>query len=146
MSKQRKIYLVANYFAKPKNPKKTHVKGYMANPENVAWDESVIVTAGLKTKDLLSSRVVLNISEQKVEKNSFGTEKSFFELFEYFYNSSPKDISAALRRLGITVGKKDDPIPENVQTESQASAGPELASATNTVGASQSHQRCFTFY
>jgi hypothetical protein len=109
INKQKKIYLVANYSAKPKNPRMTHVKGYMANPENVAWDESVVVTAGLKTKDLMSSRVVLNISEQKVEKNSFGNEKSFYELFEYFYNSSPKDISNALRRLGITVGKKDDP-------------------------------------
>jgi len=133
INKQKKIYLVANYSAKPKNPRMTHVKGYIANPENIAWDESVVVTAGLKTKDLMSSRVVLNISEQKVEKNSFGNEKSFYELFEYFYNSSPKDISNALRRLGITVGKKDDPVQQNVQAESQASEGPKPAATGELV-------------
>lgn len=133
MSKQRKIYLIANYAAKPKNKRMTHIKGYMSDPANIAWDESVIVTAGLKTKDLMASRVVLNITEQKVERNTFGTDKSFYELFEYFYNASPKDISHALRQLGITVGKKDDTISADVQTESQASAGPEPATATDTV-------------
>ena len=136
MSKQRKIYLIANYSAKPKNKKMTHVKGYMLDPANIAWDESVIITAGLKTKDMMASRVVLNITEQRVERNTFGTDKSFYELFEYFYNSSPKDISDALRRVGITVGKKDDSIQENVRREEETSPGPEPASAADTAGAS----------
>jgi len=105
MNSKKQIYLVANYSAKPKNPKMTHVKGYMKDPANVAWDESVIVVRGLKPRDQMNSRVILNNSTQSVEKNSFNTSKTFFELFEYFYKASPTQIGQALQKLGVNIGE-----------------------------------------
>jgi hypothetical protein len=101
--KQKPIYLIAVYSAKPKNPKMTHIKGYMSDPANIAWDESVHLTRGLKNRDAANARILLNITEQKVEKNTIGGNKSFIELFEYFYTNSSKEISNALRQLGVTV-------------------------------------------
>ena len=49
MKKHR--YLFAKYLAKPRDPTKTHIKGYMTNPENVRYDEVVGFSVGLKKKD-----------------------------------------------------------------------------------------------
>jgi hypothetical protein len=138
MATPKSVYLIANYAARPKNRKMTHIKGYMADPANIAWDESVTITVGLKNKDLLNSRIVLNINEQKVERNTFGENKSFMELFEYFYTASPKEISQALQKVGISIGKKDEPVnvQEDVRSEEEAPAQPGPAAATDLVGAS----------
>ena len=121
----KSIHLAARYFGKPRNPKMTRVPGYMKDPANIAWDEVVVLTLGLKNKDLLESKVILNISEQKVVKDSFNTDKTFDELFEYFYTADPNQIRDGLRRLGLTMGDKQDEsvIQEDVQGEEEASSG-----------------------
>ena len=123
--KIKPIHLIARYYGKPKNPKMTRVAGYMKDPANIAWDEAVILTLGLKNKDLHESKIVLNISAQRVIKDSFNTNKTFDELFEYFYNSDPDQIRSALGRLGLTMGttKDESVIEENVQREEEASSG-----------------------
>jgi hypothetical protein len=113
---QKKVYILASYFAKPKNKKMTSVKGYMKNPDNVAWDEQIGVSVGLKDKQLATAKVVLNINDQLVVKNGFNTNKSFMELFEYFYSASPREISQQLRMAGITVEEKKDGNQGNVPT------------------------------
>ena len=108
MSKQKDIFIIAQYYAKPRNPKLTYQKGYMDNEANIVWDERIDVTHGLKQKDLLAAKVIINISAQRVEKDGFKSGKSFDELFEYFYTSNPKQISQAIKRFGLTVRKTDE--------------------------------------
>jgi len=116
MSKPKSVFVCAQYFAKPRNPKMTRVPGYMADESNVVWDERVDVTHGLKDKDLLASKVVINISEQTVVRDSFNSGKGFYELFEYFYTANPREISQAIQRFGITIKDANvGTIPEDVQ-------------------------------
>ena len=116
MSKQKDIFIIAQYYGKPRNPKMTHIAGYLSDENNIIWDERVDVTAGLKQKDLLNSKVVINISQQTVVRDGFKSGKSFDELFSYFYNANPKDIANAIRRFGITVSRKenDNALPKDV--------------------------------
>ena len=111
MSKPKSVFVCAQYFAKPRNPKMTRVPGYFTNDENVVWDERVDVTYGLKDKDLLASKVVINISEQTVVRDSFNSGKGFYELFSYFYDANPQQITKAIQQFGITI-KKDDSAAE----------------------------------
>lgn len=122
MSKLKNIYLVAKYFAKPKDRRMTSVKGYMADPANVQWDEQVEIIAGNKPNVFATAKIVLNITEQKVERNGFtGSNKSFSELFEYFYTASPKEIGRSLLAYGIRVEKpvedKKEDLPETTVVE-----------------------------
>jgi hypothetical protein len=114
----------------------TRIAGYMTNPENLTYDERVAVSRGLRTKDLVNNNVVLNITKSVVEKNSFRTDKSFMEMFEYFYENNADYISQALRELGVTVEKAstNESVQEqhegDVQGEGQASEGSLTAAAT----------------
>lgn len=84
MSKQKSIYLVAQYMMKPRDHVNTSVKGWMDNPDNIRYDENVQISKQLRTKDL-NAQVVLDLSNKKVEKNAFHTNKTFDEIFEYFF-------------------------------------------------------------
>jgi hypothetical protein len=136
--KLKNAYLIAKYSAHPRKKHATGVAGYMKDPNNVKWDEQVNITLGLKNKDFLAARIVLNITEQKVERNSFQNDKSFMELFEYFYNANPKEISQALQSIGINVGKKEhEHIQENVHSEAEAGQGSESSATADVAGPGQ---------
>ena len=85
MSKEKGIYLVAKYFMKPQAHVNTSKAGWMDNPENIRWDEQMLVTRGLKPKDN-SAQVILNLSEKSVVRNTFTQGKTFDEVFIYFLN------------------------------------------------------------
>ena len=85
MSKEKGIYLVAKYFMKPQAHVNTSKAGWMDNPENIRWDEQMLVTRGLKSKDN-SAQVILNLSEKSVVRNTFTQGKTFDEVFIYFLN------------------------------------------------------------
>ena len=82
MSKQN-IYLVAQYYMKPKAHVRTHKKGWMDNPENIRYDEKVEISRGLRTKDL-SAKIVLDLTNKSVYRNGFATDRPFDEIFKYF--------------------------------------------------------------
>jgi hypothetical protein len=101
----------------------------MKDPANIAWDEQVGICVGIKEKDMNTAKIVLNITDQKIERNGFQTDKSFMELFEYFYNTSPRELGQQLRSVGISVAEKTDGnqgnVPENQATDvsGEAEAG-----------------------
>ena len=35
------LHLIAFYVTRPRDPKKTHIKGYMSDPANIQYDEKV---------------------------------------------------------------------------------------------------------
>ena len=99
------IYLVAQYVAKPKDPRQTAQPGYMTNPDNIEWDERVYITRGLRDKDT-EMNVVLNLTEQKIVKNSFNTNKTFEEIFAHFYDSYPEYINDSVNALNEALQPK----------------------------------------
>jgi hypothetical protein len=91
----------------------------MKNPGNIKWDEELLVTYGLKNKDFLSARIVLNISQGRVERNSFQNDKTFEELFNYFYSNNKDELNQRFQMFGLSVEtkEKDEPVQENPTPE-----------------------------
>lgn len=99
----KNIYLVASYVARPKNPMMTAQKGYMSNPDNVHWDEQVFIAKGMRDK-YLRSHVVINLTEEKVVKNSFRNEQSFDDIFKHFYEGYAEYIDESVKKLNDISG------------------------------------------
>ena len=97
--KTKSIYLVAHYAAKPKNPAKTHIPGYMKDPENVRYDEQVHISTRLRTKDITGAKIIMNLSEKQVQTNVFNGNKDFDELFKYFFTGYHKYITDVMVQL-----------------------------------------------
>ena len=97
--KHKDIYLLAFYYLKPKDPKRTKEAGYMANLDNVDYDESINITRGLKPKDSLGAKVILNLSQQQVTKNGWNGHKDFPELLAHYQEGYPKYINPLLAQL-----------------------------------------------
>ena len=78
------IYLLATYVARPRNPRQTSRAGYITNPDNMQYDENLEIVRGWRDKYLKYS-VVLDLTNEKVIKNSFHNNKTFEELFTHYY-------------------------------------------------------------
>jgi hypothetical protein len=97
--KKQSIYLIANYIAKPRNPRKTHVPGYLKDPNNVQYDEQVQISTRLRTKDITTAKIIINLSDKTVQQNSFNGNKDFKELFKYFFKGYNKYITEVMVKL-----------------------------------------------
>lgn len=97
--KKQNIYLVANYLTKPKEPRRTHVPGYMKDPANIRYDEQVQVSTRLRRQDLVTAKVIMNLSNKTVDQNSFNGNKNFDELFKYFFKGYHKYITEVMAKL-----------------------------------------------
>ena len=97
--KKSSIYLVAHYVTRPRDPKKTHVPGYMKDPANHQYDEQVQISTRLRPKDVNMAKVIMNLGEKTVEKNSFNGNKDFNELFKYFFKGYHKYITEVMVKL-----------------------------------------------
>lgn len=97
--KKQNIYLVAQYTIKPRNPKKTHVPGYMKDPANYQYDERVQITSRLRNQDLYTAKIILNLSNKTVDKNSFNDLTNFNDLFKYFFKGYHKYITEVMVKL-----------------------------------------------
>lgn len=85
------IYLLAYYYMRPANKRvSTQTKGWMATASNMQYDEQVTVAKKLKTVDLTTAKIILDLGNKKVVRNGWGSENSFDELFGYFLNGYPK--------------------------------------------------------
>jgi fructose-specific phosphotransferase system component IIB len=97
--KKQNIYLVAHYLTKPRDPRKTHVPGYMKDPANVRYDEQVQVSTRLRQQDLVTAKVIMNLTDKTVEQNSFNHNQDFNELFKYFFKGYHKYITEVMVKL-----------------------------------------------
>ena len=96
---KKNIYLVAHYVTRPKNPKMTHIPGYMKDPANHQYDEQVQVSTRLRPKDITGAKIIMNLSEKQVQTNSFNGNKNFDELFKYFFKGYHKYITDVMVQL-----------------------------------------------
>lgn len=97
--KKQNIYLIAHYVTKPRDPRKTHIPGYMKDPANHQYDEKVQISTRLRNQDVLSAKIIMNLSEKKVDKNSFNSNKDFNELFKYFFKGYHKYVTEVMSKL-----------------------------------------------
>jgi hypothetical protein len=97
--KKQNIYLVAQYLTKPRDPRKTYVPGYMKDPANVQYDEQVQVSTRLRKQDLVTAKVIMNLTEKKVEQNRFNANQDFNDLFKYFFKGYHKYITEVMVKL-----------------------------------------------
>jgi hypothetical protein len=96
--KKQNIYLVAHYSTKPRDPKKTHISGYMKDPANHQIDEQVQISTRLRKQDV-NAKIIINLSDKKVEQNSFNGNKDFNELFKYFFKGYHKYVTEVMSKL-----------------------------------------------
>lgn len=97
--KIKNIYLIAYYHIKPKNPKRTKEAGYITNPENFEYDESINITRGLKTKDQLNAKVILDLTNQTVVSNRFNDNRDFPSLLSHYQEGYPKYLNPLIAQL-----------------------------------------------
>lgn len=92
------IYLIAKYTARPKDPAQTYKAGYMANPNNIEYEEQVYLTRGLKDKDVQNS-VILNLTEEKIVKNTFKSGATFEAILEHYVEGYADYINDSINQL-----------------------------------------------
>ena len=95
----RDIHLIAYYHQKPKDPSRTKEPGYMTNMDNIAYDESINITRGIKTRDQLQASVILNLNKEQVVKNSFRSDADYASLLAHYQEGYPKYINPLLAEL-----------------------------------------------
>jgi hypothetical protein len=89
---------VAFYGMKPKDHVNTSVKGWMNDPENIRYDESIEITRGIK-KNAGAAKVIVNLSAKTVERNTWKNDADFDLLFKYFFASYHKYIIEVMTQL-----------------------------------------------
>ena len=97
MSKQN-IYLVAQYYMKPKAHVRTHKKGWMDDPNNIRYDEKVEISRGLRNKDV-NAKIILDLTNKQIHKNGFATDRPFDEVFKYFFANYNEYIIKVMTQL-----------------------------------------------
>ena len=116
--KDSDLYLIANYTAKPRDPSKTKIAGYMKDPANIVYDESVAFSVGLKAKDN-NAAVVLNLTKHTVVRNRFQPEADFELIVKYYCEAYPE----YMEKAGFTLEEpKNEPDVQPVQAEEEKSS------------------------
>ena len=111
------IYLIASYSMKPKSSARTQRSGWMANPGNISYDESIAIARKLKPRDHQTSKIILDFTDRRVIKNTWNDDKSFEELFSYFYQGYPNYINPILKELGYEIETTSNDVPTADVTE-----------------------------
>jgi hypothetical protein len=93
---------VANYVARPRNPRQTAQPGYMSNPDNIQYDEQMFIARGYRDRYLKNS-VVLDLTEEKIIKNSFRSEKTFDDLFAHYHDGFAEYIEQTVNDLNAAL-------------------------------------------
>ena len=98
MQNQSDIYLLGFYHMKPRPGVRTQIKGWMNDPNNITYDESVEITRG-RQKNISTAKVVLNLSNKTVEYNGWGTERAFNDYFKHYFKANHQYITSVMMQL-----------------------------------------------
>lgn len=98
--KKKHRYLFANYILKPRDRSKTSARGYISDPQNQKWDEVVGFAVGLKSKDKINNRIILDIDGQVVVKNTMNDNQDWAQLMDYFIKNYERQLVAFLTKTG----------------------------------------------
>lgn len=98
MTKTKDRYMLVRYLQKPKDPKGSTKAGYMKNPDNVRFDEQVAFSVGIRSRDMVEYQVVLNLDQQKIEKNNLNENYDWNSIWGYFSRNYGSNISRYLNQ------------------------------------------------
>ena len=101
----KNIYLLATYVARPKNPRQTSRAGYITDPGNIQYDENLSIVRGFRDR-YLKNHVVLDLTEERVIKNSFTPGKTFDELFAHYHEGFGEYIEQTVNELNASLQLK----------------------------------------
>jgi hypothetical protein len=82
----------------PKRHINTSVAGWMKDPNNIRYDERIELTRGLK-KNSVDAKILLNLSQKKIEKNGWADDKTFNDLFKYFFKGYHKYVTEVMTQI-----------------------------------------------
>ena len=116
------MFLLCRYLKRPRDPKRTHEKGYMSNKENYAWDEVLGMSRNIKKRDITEYNVILNILEKEIVKCSFPAgakidNADFDSVFGYFYNNYRDRFDRMFAAAGLEIAAKNSDGNDIVATE-----------------------------
>ena len=100
--KNKTIYLLATYVARPKNPGQTNRAGYITDPDNIQYDENLEIVRGWRDR-YLKYGVVLDLTNERVVKNSFHNSKTFEDLFKHYYDGFGEYIEQTVNDLNAAL-------------------------------------------
>jgi hypothetical protein len=83
---------------KPRLGVNTSRKGWMADKNNLQYDEKVEITRGQKKSSSLAN-VILNLSQKSVERNTFNDDRDFKSFFKYYFGGYDQYITAVMKQL-----------------------------------------------
>lgn len=130
--RNKDIHVLGYYKATPKNPGKTRFPGYMKDPNNISWTESINITRGLKPRDLTEAQVILNLNTKSVVRNSWNQGQDFETLLGYYQQNYPNYINPIIARL---YKEELDGTAEHVQPkEEKEGSGSQCTTETITAG------------
>ena len=89
---------MAFYGMKPKDHVNTSVKGWIDNLDNIRYDERIEITRGIK-KNSNAAKVIVNLSDKTIERNTWNNDADFNLLFKYFFASYHKYIIEVMTQL-----------------------------------------------
>jgi hypothetical protein len=77
----------------------------MSNPDNIIYDEELSIVRGWRDR-YIKNNVVLDLTEEKIIKNSFLTEKTFADLFAHYHEGFGEYIEQKVNELNATLQTK----------------------------------------
>mgnify|MGYP003342662741 CR=1 FL=1 len=83
---------------KPRPGVNTSKRGWMQDTNNITYDETIEISRGLK-KNAANGKVVLNLSKRTVDRNTWGTDRSFDEYFKYYFKGWHQYLTAVMTKL-----------------------------------------------
>jgi hypothetical protein len=93
----------------------------------------VSFSRGLKTRDLQTAKIILNLTDAKIERNTWQDGKTFPELFSYFYQAYPKYLEPIMQELGYQVESSEPITQAPVLVDAEVAEVKELTSDEPTV-------------
>ena len=89
---------MAFYSITPRRGVNTSKKGWMADKNNLQYDERLEITRGLKKNSNIAN-VILNLSDKTIAKNNFNDNSDFRSFFKYYFGGYHKYISTVMKEL-----------------------------------------------
>ena len=88
----KNAYLIANYLMVPADRMQTSTKDWMKKQDSVKYNEQITFARNLKTADLQTAKVILDLKRKKIVKNSANENSDYDELYDFYNKYYAKQI------------------------------------------------------
>ena len=88
----KNAYLIANYLMVPADRMQTSTKDWMKKQDSVKYNEQITFASNLKTDDLQTAKVILDLKRKKIVKNSANENSDYDELYDFYNKYYAKQI------------------------------------------------------